>query len=44
MNVHAMSERVYERLNYINFQKKFLAQKFSGQKVPPDYFALEINQ
>ena len=42
-NVNELSEEIYERLNYINFQKKFLIQKNNGQKIPSDYFAVEIN-
>lgn len=42
-NLHLKSEEIYDRLSYINFQKKFLLQKNNGQKIPNDYFAIEIN-
>ncbi len=42
-NLYGMSEKIFERLNFINFQKKFLNKKNSGQKIPLDYFVIEIN-
>lgn len=43
INLALLSEEISEKLNFINFQKKFLVQKNNGQKIPSDYFAEEIN-
>lgn len=43
-NLHLISEEIFEKLNYINFQKKFLVQKNNGQKIPADFFLIEVNQ
>lgn len=42
-NLAQLAEEISERLGFINFQKKFLAQKHGGQRVPPEYFVEEVN-
>ena len=42
-NTFILSEEIMERLSFINFQKKFLPQRNNNQKIPSEYFAIEIN-
>lgn len=42
-NIFALSERIHDHLNIMNFQKKFIEKKNSGQKIPSDYFALNLS-
>ena len=42
-NIFELSERIYDRLNIMNFQKKFIEKKNSGQKIPIDYFAITLS-
>ena len=39
-NVFYQSNKIYEKLRMINFQKKFIAKKNSGKVIPPEYFAI----
>jgi hypothetical protein len=37
-----MSEVIFEKLSFLNFQKKFLSFKNNNQMIPRDFFAIEI--
>ena len=43
-NIFIVSQKIFDQLNYINFQKKFLVQKNHGHKIPEDYFAIQVNK
>lgn len=42
-NVFDMSQMVFDKLNLLNYQKKFATKKNANQLFPPDYLAMESN-
>ena len=42
-NVFDLSQTIIDKLNLLNYQKKFAVKKNAGHLVPADYFAIESN-